>query len=152
MGALVAVERDVAFGGILDAGVKVDAIISAELLNTVFYPSSVLHDMGVVIRDGRVAAASVQFPLADIEDIQGFDASLGSRHRAAVGLSQECDAVIMVVSEQTGTISLALAGKLQRGLTVESLRSRLGELLAGNGRRSAGQTSSGSGRESSEGS
>jgi len=119
IGALVAIERQVGLRGIVEVGTPVDAEISKQLLNTIFWPGSALHDMGVVIRGDRVVAAGVQFPLAEGDDIPQ---ELGSRHRAAIGLSQETDALILVVSEETGTISVAERGKLRRNLSVDDLR------------------------------
>jgi diadenylate cyclase len=119
VGALLAVERQVGLGGIVEAGVRLDADVSKELLNTIFWPGSALHDMGVVIRGDRLVAAGVQFPLADADSLPQ---ELGSRHRAAVGLSQEVDALIIVVSEETGTISVAERGALTRGLSLDDLR------------------------------
>ena len=127
IGALIAVEREVGLGGLTDNGTVLNADLTPELLNTIFWPGSILHDMGVVVRQGKVAAAGVQFPLAEGEDISQ---ELGSRHRAALGLSQETDAVILVVSEETGTISIAENGRLIRNLTVEGLESLLTEMLA----------------------
>ena len=126
VGALVAVERDTPLGGIAESGTKIDAQLSASLLNTIFWPNSPLHDLGVVVRQGRVAFAGVQFPLAESGDLER---ELGSRHRAAVGLSQESDAVVLVVSEETGDVSVAERGQLIRKLTPEGLRGLLGELL-----------------------
>jgi diadenylate cyclase len=122
IGALIAIERDVPLGGIVEAGTPVNADISAELLQTLFWPGSALHDMGVVIRDDKILAAGVQFPLAEGEDISQ---ELGSRHRAAIGLSQEADCIIIVVSEETGAISLAERGQLVRKLSPEALSSML---------------------------
>ena len=122
VGALVAIERQVGLGGVIEAGVKIDAEVSKELLNTVFWPGSALHDMGVVIRGDRLVSAGVQFPLAEGD---ALPQELGSRHRAALGLSQECDALVVVVSEETGAISLAERGHLDRNLTIEELRPRL---------------------------
>ncbi len=122
IGLLVAMERQVGLRGVVEVGTTLDAVVSAELLNTIFWPGSALHDMGVVIRGDRVVAAGVQFPLAEGEQ---FSSELGSRHRAAIGLSQEVDALIIVVSEETGTISLAERGTLTRNLSVEQLRTHL---------------------------
>ena len=122
IGALIAIERQVGLRGIVEVGTPLDADVSKELLNTIFWPGSALHDMGVVVRGDRVAAAGVQFPLAEGTDIPQ---ELGSRHRAAMGLSQEADALVLVVSEETGTISVAERGELHRGLTLEDLRSVL---------------------------
>jgi len=119
IGALIAIERQVGLRGIVEMGTRVDAEVSQELLNTIFWPGSALHDMGVVIQGDRVLAAGVQFPLADAGQIPQ---ELGSRHRAGVGLSQEADALVLVVSEETGVISLAERGELMRDLTVNDLR------------------------------
>lgn len=127
VGALVAIERQVGLGGVIEAGVRLDAEVSKELLNTVFWPGSALHDMGVVIRGDRLASAGVQFPLAEGD---ALPQELGSRHRAALGLSQECDALVVVVSEETGGVSLAERGHLERNLSVEQLRTRLSRGLA----------------------
>lgn len=127
IGAVVAVERSVGLGALLKAGTVIDARLTSGLLNTIFYPGSALHDMGVIVRDGRIAAAGCQFPLAESEDV---DASLGSRHRAALGLAQETDAAVIVVSEETGRVSLACDGQLYLGLDLEGLRGILLSLLA----------------------
>ena len=126
IGALIAIEREVGLGGIAESGTKLNADISSELLNTIFWPNSPLHDLGVVIQQGRITYAGVQFPLAESGDLER---ELGSRHRAAVGMSQESDAVVLVVSEETGDISIAERGQLIRKLTPETLRGLLSELL-----------------------
>jgi diadenylate cyclase len=130
IGGLVAIERDVPLGGIAESGVRLNADVSAPLLNTIFYPNSALHDLGVIVSGGRVMWANVQFPLAEVGDV---DQGLGSRHRAAVGLTQETDAVVVVVSEQTGDISIAERGQLTRKITTDRLRELLHELLGGRG-------------------
>ncbi len=122
IGGLIAIEREVGLGGLTEAGTPLDARISKELLNTIFWPGSALHDLGVVVRGDRVVAAGVQFPMAEGEH---FSTELGSRHRAAIGLSQECDALVVVISEETGTISLAERGQMVRNLSPEALRSEL---------------------------
>jgi diadenylate cyclase len=126
IGALIAIERTVGLSAWAESGVRMNADITAELLNTIFYPGSALHDMGVVIQNGRISAAGVQFPLAESDSA---DRSLGSRHRAALGLSEECDAVILVVSEETGRVSLAYDGQLSVGVPLEGLRELLEALL-----------------------
>jgi diadenylate cyclase len=131
IGALVAIEREVQLGSIAESGTKIDAELSADLLDTIFWPNSPLHDLGVVVSGGRVAFAGVQFPLAESGDLEK---ELGSRHRAAVGLSQESDAVVLVVSEETGDISIAERGVLIRKLTPDALRSMLTELIGRGGR------------------
>jgi diadenylate cyclase len=126
IGALIAIERDVGLGGIAESGTRVNADLSAPLIETIFWPNSPLHDLGVVVRQGKIEYAGVQFPLAESGDLEK---ELGSRHRAAVGLSQESDAVVLVVSEETGDVSIAERGQLIRKLTPEGLRGLLGELL-----------------------
>ncbi len=126
IGALVAIERDVGLGGIAESGTPVGAELTAPLLETIFWPNSPLHDLGVVISGGKVAYAGVQFPLAESGELER---ELGSRHRAAVGMSQESDAVVLVVSEETGDVSIAERGQLIRKLTPEGLRGLLSELL-----------------------
>ena len=128
IGAIIAIERSVGLGSFIRAGTVLNADLTAPLLNTIFYPGSPLHDMGVIVREGRVAAAGCQFPLAESEEV---DPSLGSRHRAALGLAKEGDAVVIVVSEETGRVSLAYEGHLYLGLGLEHLREALMTLLAG---------------------
>ena len=119
IGALIAIERQTGLKGIVEAGTRLDAAVTKQLLNTLFWPGSALHDMGVVIRGDRIVAAGVQFPLAEGHNIAP---ELGSRHRSAIGLSNEADALLIVVSEETGTISIAERGKLVRDLSVSDLR------------------------------
>ena len=134
IGAVIAIEREVGLGGIADSGTRLNAELSAPLLNTIFWPNSPLHDLGVVVSNGRIMYAGVQFPLAESGELER---ELGSRHRAAVGMSQESDAVVLVVSEETGDISIAERGRLLRKLTPDALRTVLVELMgrlpAGNG-------------------
>jgi diadenylate cyclase len=130
IGAVIAIERTVGLATVTQAGTPIDARLTTSLLNTIFHPGSPLHDMGVVIRDGRIAAAGCQFPLAESEEV---DPSLGSRHRAALGMAKEGDAVVLVVSEETGRISLAYEGQLYIGLELDNLREVLLTLLAPGG-------------------
>ena len=127
IGAVLAIERSVGLGGIGESGTALDAELTSSLLNAIFYPGSALHDMGVIIREGRIAAAGCQFPLAESEEV---DASLGSRHRAALGLAQDSDAIVLVVSEETGRVSIACDGQLYLGLSPEALDALLLGLLA----------------------
>jgi len=126
IGALIAIEREVGLGGIAESGTRINADLTAQLIESLFWPNSPLHDLGVIINQGRIAYAGVQFPLAESGDLER---ELGSRHRAAVGLSQESDAVVLVVSEETGDVSIAERGQLIRKLTPEGLRGLLAELL-----------------------
>jgi len=126
VGAIIAVERETRLGGLIETGTRMDAALTSDLLTTIFWPGSPLHDMGVVIRGGRIAAAGCEFPLSRHAIL---DPRLGTRHRAAVGLSEETDAAIVVVSEETGNISLAEGGRLEAVISPEVLKERLTELL-----------------------
>ena len=126
IGAIVAIERRDGLGAQMRSGTPLDAEMSSNLINTVFFPGTPLHDMGMIVQNGRIAAADCQFPLAESDDV---DASLGSRHRAALGLAQETDAVVLVVSEETGRISIACEGQLYVGLSSEALRELLRSML-----------------------
>ncbi len=126
-GALIAIERDVKLGGLVEVGQEIDAKVSARLLESIFWPNSPLHDLGVVIRGDRVAAAGVQFPLIE-EGALGSE--LGSRHRAAAGLSQESDCLVVIVSEEKGTISLSEGGRVDYDLPREQFREILALRLA----------------------
>lgn len=127
IGAIVAVERAVGLGAIEETGTPVDAELTPGLLNSIFYPGSALHDMGVIVRDGRIVAAGCQFPLAESAEV---DSSLGTRHRAALGLTKDSDAVVLVISEETGRVSIACEGQLYLGLEASALRDMLGGLMA----------------------
>jgi diadenylate cyclase len=128
IGALIAVERENALTPLTEGATRLNADLSAPLLDTIFWPNSPLHDMGVVVIQGRIMFAGVQFPLADAGDLEK---ELGTRHRAAVGLSQEFDSVVLVVSEETGDVSIAEKGQLFRKLSSEGLSGLLTELLVG---------------------
>ena len=127
IGALIAIERDIGLSGLTDQGVKLDAKLTPELLDAIFYPGGALHDLGVIIQRGRVTAAGCPFPLGDAE---GLDRSIGSRHRAAIGLSLDSDAIIVVVSEETGTISIAENGRLHRHIPPDALFGAIKRYLA----------------------
>lgn len=122
-GGIIVLERKVALGEFIDTGVAIDATVTSDLLKTIFYTGSALHDMAVVIRGDRIVAARVQLPLAEADSLGGV--SLGSRHRAAIGITNGSDAVCLVVSEETGIISVAENGDLTRNMTEAQLRARL---------------------------
>jgi diadenylate cyclase len=125
-GALIAIERRNPLKVYAGTGTSLDAMISSELIRTIFTNLSPLHDGAVIIKNGRIEASGCILPLSDSTDIMS---DLGTRHRAALGLSEETDAIIIVISEETGTISLAIEGKLQRGFTPDKLKESLTELL-----------------------
>ena len=107
-GAIIVIEKRVALGEFIETVIGLNAQVSAELLKTLFHEGTPLHDMAVVVRDDRIAAARVQLPLAEAGSVNGVE--LGSRHRAAIGITAGSDATCLVVSEETGTISLAYEG------------------------------------------
>jgi diadenylate cyclase len=121
-GALMAVERDIGFRGVADTGVPIGAKATPELLTTIFFPNTPLHDGGVVLRGDQIASAACVFPLTQR---QGLSPSTGMRHRAAMGLTEDSDAVVIVVSEETGEISVAHRGHLVQGLDPDGLRAFL---------------------------
>jgi diadenylate cyclase len=126
IGALIAIERHNPLKTFVDTGVVVDSMVTSELLRTIFAPFSPLHDGAVVIRNDRVVSAGCILPLSDDPTLSK---ELGTRHRAALGLSEESDALVVVISEETGTISLAVMGRLDRGLDVDELKEKLTGLL-----------------------
>lgn len=118
VGALIVIEREPKIGAYIESGVVLDAVVDAKLLRTIFSKNSPLHDGAVIIREGRIAAANCLLPLSEnIEVCRG----MGTRHRAAIGLSEESDAIVVVVSEETGEISVAMGGQIQRGFDYERL-------------------------------
>jgi diadenylate cyclase len=118
-GAIIAIERDIRLDEYLESGTRMRATVSADLLATIFSPYSPLHDGAVLVRGDQIVGAGCILPLTQT---QMNDRSLGTRHRAALGLSEETDAMVLVVSEESATISLARSGALRRGLTMESVR------------------------------
>lgn len=122
IGALIAIEQNNELKEIVEVGVPVDCEASPEILETIFFPNNAIHDGGVILTGDRIAYAACIFPLTQRKDLS---ASMGTRHRAAIGLSEESDAVVVTVSEETGAISYAYKGYLVRGVTEEELRSFL---------------------------
>jgi diadenylate cyclase len=128
-GALIAFEREITYGPARENGTLIDARVSDDLLATIFFPKTPLHDGGTIICGDRIAVAAAIFPLTQAE---GLQRALGLRHRAALGLSDETDAAVVVLSEETGIISLAIAGELRRPLTTDELRAQLVSILQHN--------------------
>lgn len=126
IGALIAIERTITTKAIQDTGVKLDARVNAELLASLFFPHTPLHDGGVIISGGRLVAAGCLFPLCQRPELSR---GLGTRHRAAMGLTEETDAIAVVVSEETGTISVSSRGRLSRDFDEERLRRFLGAVF-----------------------
>jgi diadenylate cyclase len=125
-GALIVIEREIGLRTYIESGVALDARLSYDLLATVFRPSAPLHDGAVIVQRDRIAAAACFLPLS-MNPVRSTQ--LGTRHRAGIGITEETDAVAVIISEETGGISLAVAGNIERELTVERLRERLSHLL-----------------------
>jgi diadenylate cyclase len=126
IGAIVAVERDIGLRNYIESGIPLDATLTYDLLVTIFRPGSPLHDGAVILQEGRVAAAACFLPLTVNPRLSR---ELGTRHRAAIGLTEESDAVAIVVSEESGLISVSLKGEIERGLSPDQLRERLRGLV-----------------------
>jgi diadenylate cyclase len=122
-GALIVIEREIGLRTHIESGVPLDARLSYDLLATIFRPSAPLHDGAVIVQKDRIAAAACFLPLS-MNPL--LSTQLGTRHRAGIGITEETDAIAVICSEETGAISLALGGKIERDLTVEQLRERLG--------------------------
>jgi len=132
IGALIAIEREAGLDNIIESGSRMDALVSAELLRTIFHPGSPLHDGAAIIRGNRIVAASCTLPLSDSPRLGTM---IHTRHKAALGVSEQSDAVVLIVSEETGMISLSVEGTLLRGLQPEMVRSKLLDLLQVEGTR-----------------
>lgn len=126
IGALIALEQSIQLEEAVESGVVVNCEATPEMLETIFFPNNAIHDGGVIIKGDRITRAACIFPLTQRADL---NKSLGTRHRAAIGLSEETDAVVVVVSEETGAVSYAYKGQLTRGVTLEELRAFLTTLL-----------------------
>ena len=125
-GALIVIERQSSLAEYKRTGSSVDAVMSPDMLCSIFYKGTALHDGAVIIKNGRIDSAACVLPMTSRVDI---DSELGTRHRAAIGTSEVSDAIVVVVSEETGTISLSIDGELQRGFTYTTLKTTLGEIL-----------------------
>ncbi len=126
IGALMAIEQSIQLDDAIESGVTVDCEATPEMLETIFFPNNAIHDGGVIIRGDRLAKAACIFPLTQRPDLSK---SLGTRHRAAIGLSEETDAVVVVISEETGSISYVYRGQLTRGVSLQELRAFLTFIL-----------------------
>ena len=126
IGAIIAIERQIGLRNYIEGGIPLDAVLTYDLLVSIFQPESPLHDGAVIVQEDRVAAAACFLPLTVNPKLSK---ELGSRHRAAIGLTEENDSVAIVVSEETGAISLVADGQIERGLTADALRERLQSLV-----------------------
>ena len=126
IGALIAIEQSIRLQEAVESSLVVDCEATPEMLETIFFPNNAIHDGGVIIKGDRIAFAACIFPLTRRQDL---NKSLGTRHRAAIGLSEETDAVVVAVSEETGAISYAYKGQFVRGVTLEELRAFLTSVL-----------------------
>ncbi|MBB5353525.1 diadenylate cyclase [Haloferula luteola] len=128
VGALFAIERNISLKPQQDTGVTINAIFSPELAQSLFYPKSPLHDGALILAEERIQAAACVLPVSQKEL---SDRSIGLRHRAAIGLTEETDSVCVVVSEETGAISICMDGQIERGLSVEKFQERMEEIFLG---------------------
>jgi uncharacterized protein (TIGR00159 family) len=126
VGAIIAIERQVGLRNYIEGGIRLDAVLTYDLLQSIFLPQSPLHDGAVIVQDDRIAAAACFLPLTVNPKLSK---ELGSRHRAAIGLTEENDSVAIVVSEETGTVSIVVDGQIERGLLRDELRARLRSLV-----------------------
>lgn len=126
IGALMAIEREGSLASLAETGITIDAELNSYLIESIFYPGTALHDGAIIIREDRIVAASCLLPLSQNPDV---DKRLGTRHRAGLGLSEETDALAIVVSEETGKVSAMLAGKLMFDLSLEQLEGTIEEAL-----------------------
>src|SRR5947207_8819409 len=131
IGALIGIEQTIQVQEAVESGIPIDCEATPEMLETIFFPNNAIHDGGVILKGDRIAYAACIFPLTQRQDL---NKSLGTRHRAAIGLSEETDAVVVVVSEETGSISYAFKGQLVRGVSLEELRAFLTGVLVKRGR------------------
>lgn len=126
VGALIVLEREIGLRNYVESGIPLDAAVSYDLITTIFQPGAPMHDGALIITEDRVAAAACFLPLTVSPK---FDRDLGTRHRAAIGVTEESDAIAVVVSEERGEISVAFDGRIERGLTPDALRARLHQLV-----------------------
>ncbi len=129
IGALIVFEREEKLGEIIETGIDINADVSSELIINIFIPKTPLHDGAMIIRNNKIASATCFLPLTQN---QRLSKELGTRHRAGIGLSEEADAVVVIVSEETGRISIALRGEIESNLTLEQLEEKLSDLLDAN--------------------
>src|SRR3954462_11959150 len=132
IGALIAIEQSIQLQEAVESGILVDCEATPEMLETIFFPNNAIHDGGVIIKGDRIAYAACIFPLTQRQDLSK---SLGTRHRAAIGLSEETDAIVVAVSEETGAVSYAYKGQFVKGVTFEALRAFLTSVLVGHAKR-----------------
>jgi diadenylate cyclase len=135
VGALIAVEREIGLRRYVESGVEMDAAVTSELINTIFAPNTPLHDGGVIVSERRIQAAACLFPLTQNPNIPR---TLGTRHRAAIGLSEETDAVVVVVSEETGDVSIAVGGRITRNMDPRNILKFLEGVLVPGGKKAGG--------------
>jgi diadenylate cyclase len=136
VGALIVIERTTKLGEYIKSGVSVDAALTPHLLRNIFFNKAPLHDGAVIIRSGRICAAGCFLPLSTKDDI---NKDLGTRHRAAIGMSEISDAIVIIVSEETGTVSMSIDGNLSRNYNYSSLKQELNKLLTPQGQTEHGK-------------
>jgi len=127
IGALITIERNIILSRYVEVGILLDARVSKEILQAIFHPTSPIHDGSIIVQQGRISAAGCFLPLTRNDDV---DPNMGTRHRAAIGITQETDALVVLVSEEGASISLVVDGKVSRGLSPKELRKALRNLLS----------------------
>lgn len=135
-GALIVIERDIGLRTFVESGVVMDSIVSRDLLLAIFQPGGALHDGAVILQNEKIAAAACFLPLSTNPTLMN---SLGTRHRAAIGITEDSDSLAVVVSEETGDISVAAGGEIERGITLARLEERIAQHLRGQGQKPAGE-------------
>jgi diadenylate cyclase len=133
IGALIAIEQSIQLQEAVESGMVIDCQATPEMFETIFFPNNAIHDGGVIMKGDRITFAACIFPLTQRQDL---NKSVGTRHRAAIGLTEETDAVVVVVSEETGAISYAYKGNFTRGVTLEELRAFLTSVFVTRAKRS----------------
>jgi diadenylate cyclase len=122
IGALIVIERNTGLRSYVESGVSIDATVSEELIRTIFFPNTFLHDGAIIIQEGRISAAACYLPLSDSKQLKKYH---GARHRAALGIAEETDALVVVSSEETGTISIMVNGKIYPKIKVTDLKNMI---------------------------
>ena len=126
IGALIAIEQSTHLQDVVESGIPIDCEATPEMIETIFFPNNAIHDGGIIIKEDRILSAACIFPLTRRQDISK---TIGTRHRAAIGMSEESDSLVIIVSEETGAISIAHKGKLSQVITLKKLRGTLNSIF-----------------------
>ena len=126
IGALIAIEQSTHLQDVVESGIPIDCEATPEMIETIFFPNNAIHDGGIIIKEDRILSAACIFPLTRRQDISK---TIGTRHRAAIGMSEESDSLVIIVSEETGTISTSHKGELSQNITLKKLRGTLNSIF-----------------------